>query len=248
MTKFKKQLLVVAGLAALMAADAIMNTEHHPAQAAPGPPVTPVSVVSPSPLPVSLQGTGTIAGNVNAAQSGSWNVGVNNLPATQAVSGTVSVSNLPSSQGVSNTSATPLYVRDVDNPAHHPFATSLSCNIDPATSQSCASTFPVPSGMELVIETFSVSADLASGQKGFGFIQVTTGGGTVSMAVPLSFTGTFAIFDSYAVTQPLRLYADPSSTVQLGASQTGFVGGAELNFTVSGYTVACGPSAGCPIP
>lgn len=242
MAKFKKQLLVVAGLAALMGVGAVMNTEHHPVQAANGPPVTTVSVVSPLPLPVSLQGTGTIAGNVNAAQSGSWNVGINNFPAT------VSVGNFPSSQGVSNTSAAPLYVRDVDNPAHHPFATSLSCNITPPASQSCASTFSVPSGVELVIETFSVSAALASGQKGSGFIEVTTGGATVSMAVPLLFTGTFAIFDTYAATQPLRLYADAGSTVQVGASQTGFAGGAELNFTVSGYTVACGAGTGCPVP
>src|SRR5260370_38937538 len=60
-------------------------------------------------------------------------VGVNNFPTTQPISGTVSVGNFPTTQNVSfsNTSATPLHIRDVDNPAHNPFGIaqglSLGC-------------------------------------------------------------------------------------------------------------------------
>src|SRR3989442_2399159 len=41
-----------------------------------------------TPVPVALEGTGANAGNVNAAQSGAWNVGVTSLPAVQLVPGT----------------------------------------------------------------------------------------------------------------------------------------------------------------
>jgi len=47
----------------------------------------PVTVVN-TPLPVALQGTGSITGNVNAAQSGPWSVGVTTLPAVQLAPGT----------------------------------------------------------------------------------------------------------------------------------------------------------------
>lgn len=47
----------------------------------------PVTVVN-TPLPVSLTGTGTISGNVNAYQAGTWNVGVTSMPAVQLAAGT----------------------------------------------------------------------------------------------------------------------------------------------------------------
>ena len=47
----------------------------------------PVTVMN-TPLPVALQGTGSITGNVNAAQSGPWSVGVTTLPAVQLAAGT----------------------------------------------------------------------------------------------------------------------------------------------------------------
>jgi hypothetical protein len=47
----------------------------------------PVTVVN-TPLPVALQGTGSITGQVSAAQSGAWSVGVTSLPAVQLAPGT----------------------------------------------------------------------------------------------------------------------------------------------------------------
>ena len=47
----------------------------------------PVTVVN-TPLPVTLQGTGTVAGKVTASQGGAWNVGVTSLPAVQLAPGT----------------------------------------------------------------------------------------------------------------------------------------------------------------
>ena len=40
------------------------------------------------------------APNVNAVQSGTWTVGVNNFPATQAITGSVAVNNFPATQNV----------------------------------------------------------------------------------------------------------------------------------------------------
>ena len=93
-------------------------------------------------------------------------VNVGNFPSTQAVSGTVNFGNFPSSLGVSNVSGAPLYVRDVDNAAHHPFAaglsTGLTCTVAPGSGV-CNASFSVPSGEELVIETVSIDAFLSPG-------------------------------------------------------------------------------------
>lgn len=57
----------------------------------------PVTVMN-TPLPVQLQGTGSIAGTVQAAQSGQWSVDVGSLPAVQLAAGTtVGTSDLESS-------------------------------------------------------------------------------------------------------------------------------------------------------
>ena len=40
-----------------------------------------------TPLPVQLQGTGNVTGQVSATQSGAWNVGVTSLPAVQLAPG-----------------------------------------------------------------------------------------------------------------------------------------------------------------
>ena len=98
----------------------------------------PVMVVN-TPLPVALQGTGNIAGNVNAAQSGSWSVGVTSLPAVQLAAGTTVGIN----GGVS-----------IADPAKQAFALSLCSTF----SDSCgaipeAATLPV--GTRYVIEQAS---------------------------------------------------------------------------------------------
>jgi hypothetical protein len=56
-------------------------------------PVVYVGNAPSSPVPVSLQGTGTISGDVNAAQKGTWNVGITGTP-------TVNVGNFPTGGSV----------------------------------------------------------------------------------------------------------------------------------------------------
>lgn len=55
--------------------------------AAPTAGTAPVTVMN-TPLPVALQGTGTITGQVTATQEGAWSVGVTSLPAVQLAPGT----------------------------------------------------------------------------------------------------------------------------------------------------------------
>jgi len=195
---------------------------------------------TPSPAPVTVTNTPLpVQGSVS----------VNNFPATQPVSGTVGISGMAT---VGNTRTTPLYVRDVDNPAHHPFAQEVNCSV-PGGSKSCAASFTVDAGKELVIETASVLGTVPIGGKGFAVITVTTGGTNISsVQLPLTFQASYAgTVDTYVGTQPLRLYADPGSTVTLEGEEQP-VGSATFTFDVSGYTVDCG-SAGtitnpCPLP
>jgi hypothetical protein len=178
-------------------------------------------------------------------------VNVGNFPSTQAVSGTVNFGNFPSSLGVSNMSGAPLYVREVDNAAHHPFAaglsTGLTCTVAPGSGV-CNASLSVPSGEELVIETVSIDAFLSPGFKAIGIIAVTTGGTGMACTLPLTFVDTISGFDQWIVTQPLRLYADPGSTVGVSISQNVTGAGGTNQFEISGYTIACGAGTGCPIP
>jgi hypothetical protein len=80
MNRYKKSL----GAAALLAAAGTLGTLATGATATSG--TAPVTVVN-TPLPVALQGTGTITGQVSAAQSGPWSVGVTSLPAVQLAPG-----------------------------------------------------------------------------------------------------------------------------------------------------------------
>ncbi len=111
MQKFARAVVLAFGLGIVAIALGLFST--HPAGAAGSAPV----MVTNTPLPVSLTGTGSISGNVNAAQSGAWNVGINGTPS-------VNVAGLPAVQfngtqpvTFSNAEANPIFTRDVDSAA-----------------------------------------------------------------------------------------------------------------------------------
>jgi hypothetical protein len=152
------------------------------------------------------------------------------------------------SVGSSNTSAMPLHMRDI--PAHNAFAHFQGCTV-PASTHDCSVKITVPSGRELVIETVSVGAALNSGERAVVTMEFTTRGiSTNVLTLPLTFAGSFSTEsppDEYAITQPLRVYADPNTTVELDATISDSAGGAGFHFEVSGYLVRCG-SGGCSVP
>ena len=112
-----------------------------PARGAGSAPVTVVNTPA-EPVPVALQGTGSVAGTVNALQSGSWTVGVSSLPALQLATGTTF--NLNSSP------TAPIYTADVS--AGQAFAVDV-CS--PSSACLSGTVALVPVGKRFVIEQVS---------------------------------------------------------------------------------------------
>ncbi len=191
-------------------------------------------MVTNTPLPVSLTGTGSISGNVTAAQSGAWNVGINN-PGTS-----------------------PVPVRDMDNAARQvPFQTGVFVTLlngaDHNTDATDLSTF-LPSGKGFVIEHLSAQVFMPTGQKALLFVGAikTTGVGVgFNHAFVLEPQGTMGgLNDVPVVSTPLHAFADSSMSLtaaldRLASSNSGEVSGGVF---VSGYLVDCGAGSGCPIP
>ena len=188
----------------------------------------PVTVVN-TPLPVSLTGTGNISGNVNAAQSGAWNVGVTNLPSVQLAAGTT----VGITGGLSNTAATPLFVRDVDGPGRNAHVVHV-CQ---STLSPCGAV-TVPVGNRYVIEQVAGECQVGTGSTIYGFrlhawlngaenvypvrndISADSGGGQTT-------TGFFF--------QPARIYADGGT--ELSVAFAGLGGNAVCGVTLSGHLV-----------
>jgi hypothetical protein len=151
----------------------------------------PVTVVN-TPLPVTLTGTGKIAGTVAATQSGAWNVGVTSLPPLQLAAGTtVGIS------GFSNTEATALFTSDVDFAARHAFAAVL-----PSTPDGLS----LPFGKRFVIEQVSGSCSIATVSQTLGNPRLfaSLGGQVFEYAIPGQIEGE----GTRRINQHVRIYAD----------------------------------------
>jgi hypothetical protein len=134
-------------------------------------------------------------------------------------------SNQPSGQGgtqtpanvvVTNTPAQPVPVKDQDTPSAQPFYWQGQPFI--AAGQKYIGVFvPVPAGKRLVIEQVSAFALISSGLSGMvPRLQVT--GGVASMPnvfVPMTFVGNEPGTTLFAVTQPMRMYADGGTSVSV---------------------------------
>jgi hypothetical protein len=228
----------------LMAA-ALSSIQSHPASAAGSAPVTVVN----TPLPV--QGTVGV-NNFPSNQAVSGTVAISNFPSNQTVSGTVNVGNFPSTLPVSftNASTSPLYIRDVDGAAHNRYTYNNSCNVPTDGSvNGCNVQFTVPSGFELVVETVTVEAGLNPGEKGIGRMIVNA---TLSQAFGADFILSPVLNNgAFASTQLLRAYADPGAIVLFEGTVKELPtsgGPVSFSFSLSGYLVACGTGAGCPVP
>ncbi|HWN99211.1 MAG TPA: hypothetical protein VNS63_08075, partial [Blastocatellia bacterium] len=124
--------------------------------------------------------------------------------------------------------ASPLVVRDLDNPALQPFVATL-LSVNPNTSF-----FTVPSGKRLVIEYVSGQGTLPTGDKLlFVRLQINTGGSTVFHRFLPVLTGTEGNVDVFLVSQQTRLYAEPGSSVILSGPPANTI----FSVTVSGYLV-----------
>ena len=213
-----------------------------------------VKVVNTTAEPVPVQGT------VQSAQSGTWNVGINNTPNVNVgnssanpvpVTGTVNISGTPvvgldaanntvKFDSVDNTvkidPAMPVVVRDVDNPARQPFQVSVSpVAVTPGISAFVFMT-QVPAGKRLIIEQVTSQGSVSSGAAVQMQIVTDLGGDETSHAVVFTRQGTDGVSDYFAASELTRLYADPNSPVTIRAQ--GINGGGTFSFSISGYFVS----------
>jgi len=177
--------IVAVAVVGLLAAVAL--PQPLPSQAAGSAPVTVVN----TPLPVSLEGTGNIAGTVAATQSGAWNVGVTSLPAVQLAAGaTVGIS------GFSNTAATALFTSDIDAAARAAFAVALCSDIGDGT---CAGVYQEPNTTTLPVGQRFVIEQISHGCDGGAYINASLNGHSYQYVLP----GTGGGFS-----QQQRIYVD----------------------------------------
>lgn len=218
------RIYLVASVALLLAAGSFLLSGASSTQASP-PPSDPKDVevvnTSSNPVPVVTLGTTNVSGNVNvlnspnvfAKQSGPWTVLANQ-------SGTWNVSLVGANTvEVSNSSSSPLYVRDVDNPAQQPFQRELDAHFSPGSS-SASDSLTVPAGKRLVIEFAAETVNLPAGQHMWVRIQTTANGSTNQFTLTPSFLCACGAdsSDFLAGNQELHLYADPGTTVSIVAN------------------------------
>jgi len=162
MKRFRQSLTVAAGVLALAGVVAVTTPQRASAQLTGQTTIVPVKVTN-TPLPVAAQGTTTVAGSVQAQQSGTWTVGV--VPGTTvglAAGTTIGVNLAGTSVTVANPAASPVLVRDVD--ARQPFQTDFPVQFLPGAGQGGVFGLGVPIGKRFVVEHVSALFTLPPGQ------------------------------------------------------------------------------------
>lgn len=206
MKKLKSAVLGIACVGLLAFGISLLTSI--PAPAVPAPPATasiPVTVVN---TPLSVQGTVTA------------NIGNAAVPVT----GTVAVSTLPPIS-FGNTETSPMFVRDVDNPARHPvFGGCDLINVPGGGFQSCNINFyapsgnftSVPPGNRLVIEYVSGELNLPTSAIPDEFnVRTSLSNAYTGISFDPRFVGPVPGADLWKVSQQTRIYEDPGSTVVL---------------------------------
>lgn len=248
MYKFKNSLIALIGLVSLITVGTVM-TPHigygSSGTAAPAPSTQNVNVVNTPTVKSQQDGVWNvglasgsnvgIAGTptVDAQQSGTWSVGISGTPTVgiDAANNTVKID-----------TASPVPVRDVDNPARQPFDGSISVLIRDGFDFGFVEldTSAVPAGKRLVIEHVSAFTSLPSGQKVVSILLRTLGHGEAWLGA--DFRATTHGFDRFITSQPVRLYADSGATVGRAPVSAlivrdGDAGSGQLFVSISGYLV-----------
>ncbi len=170
---------------------------------------------------------------VQTQQSGSWNVGIN---------GPVQVGNPATS---------PVFTRDIDNPARTAFLETCSAAQNSSGINECTLTI-VPPGKLLVVEMFSGSATAdgtAATVQTSQLLFLGTGllGPVPAVhAVPVM-TGTTGTNRRFVFSQITRAYVPAGGEVKAQVN-TSAASSQSASFTIFGYLVDCGAGPGCAIP
>lgn len=220
MKKTKSYFLAVLSVGILVGS--LVLSGAYSSQAAPGPPQQDVNVINnpDHPVPTRAQGTTAINGTVQAEQSGNWNVAITGTPTVQ----------------LGNTSDNPVWVRDVDNPARQPFSQNLTLTL-PQGQQLGLIGFQVPDGKRLVIEFISANSEVPAGEKDVFLIQALANSIGYTHYLTATYQANFSGFDSFVISQPIRMCADPSTTVRFQLVRSAATDNGGFTFNVSGYLV-----------
>jgi hypothetical protein len=175
--------------------------------------------------PIAAQAGGPTAHKVTKVK-GTVNVG--NFPATQNVAGSVNVGNLPATQNVAGS------VNVAGTVTANPGLPGTPYTNWANTSTSVTS-FTVPSGHHLVIQSVSVSIAITSGDPFSLYLEYTSSGSTGFMYIPAPLAYSTSGSDWHIGNVTTDIYADPGSTVTLFAYPTGFGTIGQNSFGVSGY-------------
>lgn len=219
MTSLWKFLSVAGSLALLGAAAALITARS--ANGAPPPHSVVVVNTGAHPVPTAATGTTTVDGSVrisgtvgvSATQSGDWNVGI--------------VGTVP--------------VQQADTAALQAYQASGTVTLAAGINNFIAAGPLVPTGKRFVIEYVSAEGLLPTGAKLLrAGVSTKLNGiyGDFHALVPI-FTGSGATEDFFAMSHPMRLYADPGTTLHMLVvrNQTGIGTAAQVDFKFSGYLV-----------
>ena len=222
MNRLNRYALSLLALSVMIAIIAGVNAT--PTQASGSAPVTVVN----TPLPVT--------GNVTAAQSGPWNVNIDNTPG-------VNIANMPAVSLAPGAS-----IRDADNPARQPFQIALLVQLDPGVAVA-DNLFPVPDGKRLVIEYVSGFGEIPIGQS-LTNVSVSTsvrGDTPPNQSPPVvshffvpTVTGSYnGTVNNNVISAQTRFYSDGCNGcyVQVQANRNGTNGSADFHFSIAGYLV-----------
>jgi len=144
----------------------------------------------------------------------------------------------PGPQNV-NVINTPLPVKEVANPAFQPFQAQGAAIVEFTESSKSFTLVTVPPGKRLVIEYAEAGGFFADGTKMSAVITTTVGGITIQHQLVMIEQGILSGSLTFAAAQPMRLYADPGTSV-IGIVSRGEdhpPGGGGWGVTISGYFV-----------
>jgi hypothetical protein len=211
-------------LAALLGIGILMvSVGSHPASADPAKDVTVVNTVA-QPVPTLAQGTTMIAGSVGLDAGAS--VGIDPFHNTVKINSSIFF---------------PVFVRDVDNPARHAFQVELDTLV-PQGQGTASNSIMIPQDVHLVLEFASGNMITPPNGRMLVHIQTFVNGTVNSHFLVPTLQGPFGVNGDnfFVAAQPMRVYADPGTTLTLITNLLGVAsdGQAAAAVTLSGYVLA----------
>ncbi len=229
MSRLSNHLLAASGFAILVGG--LLVTSPAASNAIPSPPTQDVLVVNPTamPVPIAAQGTTTIAGSVNVA----------NTPAvTFAPGATVGISPASNTVQLANTTANPVPVFNLGD-ALQPFQAAAN-STQSGYNVSTVDIATVPAGYRLAIEFVSMVGQVPPTQhvEILQILTVTDPFGGVYHDLLVNPQPAAVIGDAlFRASQEVKLYANPGTTVRALFRRNSSVGDATFGVTISGRLV-----------